>query len=85
MVGSIEKAIEKARSAEGGEEIFIIGGAQIYEQALPFTNKLYLTIIDDEKEGDAYFPAYETTFTKIIKEESGEYGGLKYMWVDLEK
>jgi dihydrofolate reductase len=82
-VNSIEEAIEKAKKID--TEIFIIGGAQIYEQALPFVDRLYLTLIDDEKEGDAYFPAYENIFTKMISHEHRDYEGLKYRWVDLEK
>lgn len=82
---SIEEAIEKAKGAPGAEEIFIFGGGQIYTEALPFTNKLYLTLIDDEKEGDSFFPAYEAEFTKKVFEESREFQGLTYRWVDLER
>lgn len=81
---SIQEAIEKAKDAEGGDEIFIGGGAEIYRQALPLADKLYLTLIDDEKEGDSYFPPYPE-FTKVVSEESQEYEGLKYRWVDLER
>lgn len=81
---SLIEALGVAQGAHGGEEIFIIGGGQIYTEALPFTHRLYLTLIDDEKEGDTYFPEYETTFTKKISEESGESGGLQYRWITLE-
>jgi dihydrofolate reductase len=81
---SLEEALQKASEVEQ-EEIFIGGGAQIYEQALPITDRLYLTLIDDEKPGDAYFPAYDHLFTKKLAEESGEHNGLKYKWVDLER
>ncbi len=84
IVNSLEEALEKAREVEK-EEIFIFGGAQIYKQALSLADRLYLTLIDDEKPGDAYFPAYEHVFTKKLAEESGEYNGLKYKWVDLER
>lgn len=83
--GSVEEAIEKAKSAPGSEEIIIGGGAQIYAQALPFTDKLYVTLIDDSKEADSFFPAYEHLFTKKIFEEKREWNGLKYSWVDLVK
>lgn len=66
---SIEEALARATELNSGE-IFIIGGAQIYEQALPFADKLYLTLIDDEKDGDSFFPPYENNF-KIIHEENG--------------
>ncbi|HVV38738.1 MAG TPA: dihydrofolate reductase [Candidatus Paceibacterota bacterium] len=80
---TLEDAITKAKEIDQ-EEIFIGGGAQIYEQALPMVDRLYLTLIDDEKEGDAYFPEYEHLFTKKISEEPREYNGLKYSWVTLE-
>lgn len=85
FAGSAEEAIEKAREAPGGEEVFIGGGGQIYAEALPFTDKLYLTLIDDEKEGDSFFPAYEEQFKKVVFEEVREYQGLGYRWVDLER
>ncbi len=81
---SVEDAIKKAKALDP-EEVFIIGGAQIYESALPYTDRLYLTIIDDTKEADTYFPPYEHLFTKKLSEEIREHNGLKYIWVNLEK
>jgi dihydrofolate reductase len=85
VAGSIEEAIGKAKTAPGGDEVFIGGGGEIYRQALPFTDKLYLTLIDDEKEGDSFFPEYEDEFKKVTFEESREHEGLAYRWVDLER
>jgi dihydrofolate reductase len=84
IVPSLEAALTKARELDN-EEIFIGGGSQIYEQALPFVDRLYLTLIDDKKEGDSFFPAYEDIFTKKISEESRDWNGLKYTWVTLNK
>lgn len=84
VCNSLEAALEKARELDH-EEIFIGGGTQIYEQALPHVDRLYLTLIDDEKEGDAYFPVYENEFTKVISDETREVGGLRYRWLTLEK
>lgn len=81
---SLEEALEKARELDN-EEIYIGGGAELYKQALPFVDKLYLTLIDDTREGDTYFPPYEQEFTKKTFEEDREYNGLKYKWVDLER
>ena len=80
---SIPEALQKAHSLDN--EVFVIGGAQIYAQALQHADRLYLTLIDDDKEGDAFFPEYETLFTKKVSEEEGESGGLKYRWLTLEK
>jgi dihydrofolate reductase len=84
IVSSMEEALEKAKEIDKNE-IFIGGGSQIYEQALHFVDKLYLTLIDDEKEGDAFFPEYEHLFTKMTFHEHRDHEGLKYKWVDLEK
>lgn len=82
---SVEDAIEKAKDAPGSEEIIIGGGAQIYEQALPHTDKLYLTIINDSKEADSFFPQYEKEFSDNTFEEQRDWNGLKYRWVNLER
>ena len=84
-VGSLEEALEAAKKYPGAEEIHIGGGAQMYEQALPHINKLYLTLVDDSKEADTFFPAYEHLFTEKTFEESREWNGLNYRWVDLER
>ncbi len=42
--------------ADGGEELFVIGGASVYELFLPLANRLYLTRIEVDVPGDAYFP-----------------------------
>ncbi len=81
---SLEEALSKAKELNT-QEVFVIGGAQIYEQALPFTDRLYLTLIDDTKDGDVFFPAYEQLFTKVLIEEARKQEGLNYTWKDLEK
>lgn len=81
---SLEDALEKARALDT-EEIFIGGGGQIYEQALPIIDRLYLTLIEDDKEGDSFFPPYEHLFTKKLSEETREWNGLTYRWVNLER
>lgn len=79
---SIREAFEKAK--EKSSEIFVIGGAQIYEQALPYADRLYLTLIDDEKDADSFFPSYEHLFQKILHEEKRvTTEGLCYRWVNM--
>lgn len=41
-----------------GEEVMIIGGAQIYSQMIEYANKMLLTEIDDSKDSDVYFPSF---------------------------
>jgi len=83
VVHSIEDAIEKAKMLDG-EEVFIIGGGEIYKAALPYTDRLYLTVIEGEKEADAFFPDY-SEFTKTISEEKHEHESIPYSFVTLER
>lgn len=56
-VTSLAQAIKQAEPASGGQEIFIIGGAQIFQLALPLVHRIYLTVVETEiTDGDAYFP-----------------------------
>lgn len=86
IVGSLKEALEKAKAAPGSEEIHIGGGAEIYKEALPLINKLYLTLIDaEEPKADTFFPLYEHLFTKEVFEEKHEWNGIKYRYLDLER
>ena len=69
----------------GTDEIFVIGGGKIYEQVMPQTNKLYITVIDSVvEEADTFFPEYPE-FTKVVREEKKEHNGLSYTFFELEK
>src|SRR5262249_2046891 len=46
-------------------EVFICGGAEIYREALPFCSDLYLTVVNQEVEGDAFFPPFEDQFERV--------------------
>jgi len=85
LAQSFPEALSRARDAEGAEEIFAIGGQRVYECALPFATNLYLTLVDDEKDGDAYFPAYEDQFTKETAREEHQEDDIRYVWVNLER
>ncbi|PIR84011.1 hypothetical protein COU18_01220 [Candidatus Kaiserbacteria bacterium CG10_big_fil_rev_8_21_14_0_10_51_14] len=81
---SLEEALAKARAIPS-DEIHIGGGAEIYKEALPLIDKLYLTLIDAEGEADTFFPPYEKEFTKKVFEEDHEWNGIKYKYLDLER
>ena len=82
---SIDEALALAKLKPGNDEIFIIGGAQVYELGLPFADRLYLTLIEDSKEADSFFPEYEAWFKKKKFVGDGESGGVKYTWVNFER
>jgi len=56
IAGSIDEALEIAGDAE---EVMVIGGAGIYKHFLPLANHMYLTLLDEEYDGDTFFPQYE--------------------------
>ena len=84
VVHSAIEAVKKAKEIDQ-EEVFIIGGAEIYKETLPLVDRLYVTTVDMDVDGDAFFPEYSNIFTKKISEESGEHDGLKYSYLILEK
>jgi len=53
--------------AKESREVFICGGAQVYEQALPLCSDLFLTVVKQYVDGDAFFPAFEDRF--VVAEE----------------
>jgi len=57
IVHSLEEGIELAKS-RGEDELFISGGGEIYRQALPTTQRLYLSIVDYDGPADIFFPEY---------------------------
>ncbi len=83
VVHSIEDAISKARELDD-TEVFIIGGGEIYKAALPYTDRLYLTLIDAEKDADVFFPDY-SEFRKIILAEKHENEAIPYTYLTLER
>jgi len=66
VVNSIEAAIA---ACPGDEDAFVIGGGQIYELALPLTDKIELTRVHGTFEADAYFPVFTTEEWELTDEE----------------
>ena len=85
MAHSLTEAVEMFDSSE---EVFIIGGAQIYNQAMPLADRLYLTIIDKEYEGDSSFPEIDYNSWQQIsceKFERGEAFEYPFSFITLER
>ena len=74
VFSDLETAISEMRFEHPDTELMIIGGASIYEQALPLVNRMYLTIVDQDARGDASFPAYdEANWTESAVEKFEGY------------
>lgn len=70
IVHSLEEAILKAKSLHRGDT-FIIGGAEIYNLALPLVDEIELTLLHDIFDGDAFFPKIDTNIWKLVSSERG--------------
>lgn len=66
-VPSLEAALEVAGPAG---EVFVIGGGEIYRQALPLAERIHLTLVRARPEGDAYFPLPEGKTWRLVSSES---------------
>lgn len=65
VVGSLKEGIQKAAA---DKQPFIVGGALLYEAALPFVTDMYLTVIEKDFEGDAFFPEFVATDWHLVAE-----------------
>jgi dihydrofolate reductase len=83
----IFNTLDKLDPEEFPNDIFICGGAQIYEQALPRCSDLYLTLVKREVDGgDAFFPALEDKFKLAeVLQETPEFKILHYRHKSLSK
>ena len=67
VVHSIEHALESAEYYNDNDlEVFIIGGGSIYKQFMEYCNRLYITRIYKDFEGDAFFPEIDTKIWKMV-------------------
>lgn len=80
---SLEDVLKENKETE--EEIFVIGGGQIYKLSLPYADKLYITEVDAEiLDADTYFPDY-SEFNKVVYERLSRDNNYKYKFLELEK
>lgn len=88
---SLEQAIETAKTvaqSDGLSEIMVIGGAEIYALALPYTTRIHRTEIHAETEGDAFFPELVASDWQEISRKSGNSAtpdGTTYCFVVFER
>jgi len=83
VVHSLDEALRLVQ-LKGDDEAFIIGGGQIYQEAIGRADKLYLTIVEGNPDADTFFPDY-SEFKKVVFEQFHESDSLKYKFLDLEK
>lgn len=85
VVNSLTQGIQ---AANGYDELFVIGGAKLYELCLPQTSRLFLTLIDGEFDGDTYFPLLDVdAWQEVFRSEHAkdEHHSHNFSFVDLER
>jgi len=80
---SVVEAISKAKEIES-DEVYVSGGATIFAQTLGEVSRIYLTKVELEVDGDAFFPDY-SEFNKVLSDEPGEENGIKFRYLTLER
>ena len=73
------------RYKDSSEEVFVIGGANIYRQFLAYAQKLYLTLVEDSPEADVFFPEYPDFKNIIFESEMQEENNIKYKFIELTR
>lgn len=61
---------EALAACAGDPEIFVIGGAELFRETLPIADRIYLTVVDGEPEGDTFMPAFENRDWQEITSQS---------------
>ena len=83
---SVAGSLPDAVAAAAGAEAFVIGGAELYQAALPLANRLQLTEIDAEFEGDTWFPARDPhEWRETLRDPQRDETGLGYAFVTYER
>ena len=82
VVHSVEAAIAAAIEVA---EIMLIGGTELYKLSLPLADRIYLTEIHQDFDGDAHFPVLESRWREISREDHISDDGLGYSFCILEK
>ncbi|MDB5155671.1 MAG: dfrA [Mucilaginibacter sp.] len=85
VVNSIEAALDLCRDEE---EVFIVGGAEIYKQAMHLTDRIYLTIVHENIDGDSYFPEIKEDIwkeTERADHDPDEKNPLPFSFITLER
>ena len=71
MVKVIHEIEELKEYIDSKEECFVIGGGVIYNMLMPYVDKIYVTQLNEDFEGDTYFPIIDENIWKIEKREEG--------------
>ena len=83
VVHSLQEAMQVS---ETDSEAFVIGGAELYQQAIGLADKLYLTQIDQTFAGDAFFPEFDMREWRLLEQQiHTSEGGLPFQYLSYQR
>lgn len=87
VANSLGEALKMAKKQDGADEIFIIGGEQIYAQAIPLLDRIYLTRVKAKVDGDRFFKYDPTKWEEVSSEQhkADDKNKYDYEFVILER
>ena len=85
VVASLEQALQVAAAAPGGEEVMLMGGGQLYAAGLVLANRVYLTRVLQDFEGDVSFPVLQPADWAAIGRTRGQEGDLAFEFLTLQR
>lgn len=76
---SVADALQAASRAAGSDNVFVVGGGEIYRGAMPLADRLELTEVEQEPIGDVTFPAYDDgSWTAVHREQRDGFAWVRY-------
>lgn len=87
VVDSLKTALTEAEKSAGSEEIFIIGGQSIWEQSFHLADRIYLTDVEADIEGDVYFKFNQSQWHEVSRDEhtADQYNKYNFNFLILER
>lgn len=85
MAGDLDEALKIANNDPNYSPIWICGGQGLYEETIRIADRLYITLVHTEVEGDTFFPEWRNEFTKVVSERKSENKKYQYRFLVLER
>jgi len=73
----VAHSLPEALALAGPNDVFVVGGAEVYRQALPLAERLMLTEVDQSPEGDTFFPEFDHAVWRVVARE--EHDGFAFV------
>lgn len=75
---AVARSVSEVLSSAAGEELFVAGGREVYAAFLPLADRLYVTLIEGEHQGDTVFPAVDWREWALVEERRGQTAGVLF-------